>query len=217
VAGRYVGDGAAIDKGVRSLLSSLEGGAGITDLKLAMAEHQGVTFHGLTAHLPPASPAPKTKPAAANGAAAPDAGQAADCAFCEQVAALARGMLGEEVPIVVGTSTDRVYLAVGRDGLALLKECIDTSAARAEDKVPPVRFRAALGPLVAACAQANPEDLLLGTMDRVIQQTGEDQVSLTFEPRANGCALRLDAPEGVLSLIGIYAVTLSRMGGLGGF
>ena len=58
-------------------------------------------------------------------------------------------LFGDNVDVAIGIGKESVYVAVGKDGISLLKKAVDKSKAKADTKVPyPTQFNIALRPVV---------------------------------------------------------------------
>ena len=115
-------------------------------------------------------------------------------------------LLGKSADLVVGVGDKSVYVAAGRDPLAMLKSVLDASKKETGKKVPPFQFVANLLPIAQFIRGVAPEqDAARQNADKVIevlkQAPGKDQISLKVRMIANGQTIRLEVQEGILRLI----------------
>jgi hypothetical protein len=218
ISGVQAGDQGAVDGFVKTALSALEGEAGVSPIEWNVAEQGGIAFHRFSVELPP-------KPEPGAGAASrlrldPNAPPPTreELAAAAQRAALenVRAMFGDQFPVVIGSGNSRLYAAVGDGGLEKLQAAIEASAAAAETEVPGVQVSLRPGLFVAAQAAAHPENLMWAIAATQAGQPGDnDRVKLQVIPLENGSTTRIEAGEGVMSLLGILVV-LGQAGGFGG-
>lgn len=96
------------------------------------------------------------------------------------------------VPVVVGTDQARqaLYVAMGSDGLAELREAIDRSAASPPGTVPSMLASLRLGPLVNFAREAAPKDARLAQAGKILAG-GEDRISISAQYVPHGYRVRL--------------------------
>jgi hypothetical protein len=113
----------------------------------------------------------------------------------------ARQLLGDPMPLVIGTGETSVYLAFGKDAGDLLKEVLDASAEQADEQVPPLQAYLALERVLefAVSVDDNP---LLPEMLAAVRRARDDRVSLDVLPGERGATIRLSLDEGVLAVLG---------------
>lgn len=126
-----------------------------------------------------------------------------------------RKLLGDELSIAVGIGTDKVYLAVGRDSLAAVKQAIDASAAEPDKAVPPFEMAFSLGPIAeAAAAQADEGSqkvVAQAVADMLRNETqGRDHIRAVGQMIPDGVRYRFEAEEGVLRAIGKATAEVQR-------
>lgn len=126
----------------------------------------------------------------------------------------ARKILGDKLEAAIGIGQTSVYVAVGKDCIATLKSVIDSSAAKADEVVPPVQLNIALAPIMEFInsVDANPITAIL--LDTAKKAKGDDHVRITGKPIERGSTTRIEIEEGVLQLVtqGIKSA-LSGFGG----
>jgi len=176
--GGSIDDGAAVEAAFKALVESSGQRAGEPVWKLAVARQQDVRFHAI--RLPPGK--------------------------AKEPSPLAQA-LGDPLEVVVGIGQRRLYLAMGKQPLVLLKQVSRISPSRSPRKQPPVLMSVALTPLVRLLADLDkPDDPgQLARLATLLEQArAKDRVLLTAVPVARGAHLRVEAEEAVLrSLLGL--------------
>lgn len=120
-------------------------------------------------------------------------------------------LIGEKLETVVGVGPQSVYVAMGREPLAALKQVIDQSATEADKKQPVAEFSFALGAaakFIAATSRWEKLRLWAGMVGTALDSPPDrDHVRVVVAPISNGAKCRVEVEEGVLKLIG-FAVTM---------
>jgi hypothetical protein len=111
-------------------------------------------------------------------------------------------VLGETLDVVVGIGPQAGYLAIGEQGLDLLKQVIDESAKRPGAAVPPMQVNVALAPIFKFAAEKGEEPQVAMLAEALSQAAGQDHVKLTVIPVTNGQKVRLLLEQGVLEALG---------------
>lgn len=115
----------------------------------------------------------------------------------------AQKVLGQTVEVVVGTGAKAAYLAFGKDGMSLLKQAIDKSAANGNRSVLPMQMTIKLTPIIKFAASLNPDDDTLKRLVKSLTEIkGNDEVLITEGAVERGALVRIQIQEGVLRLIG---------------
>ena len=114
----------------------------------------------------------------------------------------ARRVLGDELSIVVGTGETSAYLALGSDGLELLKRMIDESAQSPGQKVEPFQAVVALGAILKFVQSVEDNPVVSGLAETLAQANGKDHILIHTLPIPDGMTYRFLLEEGVLRVIG---------------
>jgi len=115
----------------------------------------------------------------------------------------ARRVLGDQVDIALGTSTNSIYLAVGPDALQILKDAIDRNAEGIDGPPLPMSLQVALSPIAQFVASLDDEPALQRMADVLESNADRDGISITASSSAErALSYRIEVQEGVLSLIG---------------
>jgi hypothetical protein len=117
----------------------------------------------------------------------------------------AREILGESLEVAIGTAPKSAYLAIGKGGVASLKQAIDRSANQAVTGLPPVKMTASLVPIFefASSIEENPQVAQVSSALEGLE--GRDQVTFT-ETFTDGVAnVRFEIQDGVLAAFGALA------------
>jgi hypothetical protein len=154
-----------------------------------------------------------------------DAAKAGDVSFHRVVVKAPQGEEAEKVAailgpgnpeIVFGTSKERFYVSLGANAQATLQQCIEKSAATASEKVLPMKLSLALAPVLKLASQAGDAEPAVAMAAGLLEQTGGDKVRMMQQVTDNGVLMRLEAEEGVLKVMGMFAAQ-ARAGRPGGF
>ena len=112
----------------------------------------------------------------------------------------ARRVLGENLPIALGTGGREVYLSFGQGSLTRLKAVIDQSASAGAVPAQPLTFDIALRPILSFAASIENDPAVTMLADALVD--GQDHVSVTATAVPQGFSYRIQVQEGVLKLIG---------------
>lgn len=189
VAGMLVADGSELEKVAKEFVNLAADDVDGPKPKLNAAEYKGIRFHIVSV------PAPE-----------------------DEGSEWIKEYIGETIDIAVGFGTDRIYLAVGKDGIDTLKQAIDRSATTPETELPPMTLSLALAPLMKLVAAkqggGNPQTEMLVQQ---LKEGGKDHINVTVEPVDNGLRYRIEAEEGINKLLGAQLGGALRTRGAGGF
>lgn len=178
--GMRVADGPALVPHVKDAVKLGQDAGAISDAQFDAATHGDVTFHVFSLNIP-------------DGEA-----EGLDQFF------------GKDPKIVVGVAPKAVYFCFGREGIETLKGVIDDSKAVADEKTLPFELSASLKPLLAFAADQNPDQPQLAAAVEALGDSGDDHVRIISKPISNGAALRIEAEEGVLKMMGALVSALRR-------
>lgn len=121
--------------------------------------------------------------------------------------------LGNPVQGVAAFGKESVFIAAGPKASETIKLVIDASAASTSDTLPPVQFVVSLGPIMKFASQQQTDNAMLSTLAEGLKG-GKDHVSFTVKQISDGMSVRLEAEEGVLTVIGSAAKMAASQGGL---
>ncbi len=108
--------------------------------------------------------------------------------------------LGEEVTVILGIGEKSLYLAVGNNPLATLKEAMDNSAAGTNKSHVAMQWNIYLAPIMKFAAGIENNEMV-EMMAKKLEEAGNDRLGLTSSMTKNGMKMRFDAQDGVLRLI----------------
>lgn len=188
VAGAHVVDPKKVEEVLKQVaeLASQEEPNLAQAINLEAGEHAGVTLHELNL------------PVAVMGDAAADF----------------RGIFGDTLDVVVGIGEQSVYLAAGADASQTLQQAIDASDRQKGAKVPPARFRAALGQVAGFASKIAEDDAqqVAETIRRTLaQKPGKDHITMSSSVIPNGQKVRVEVEEGILALLGALPTLMMSM------
>lgn len=188
VAGAHVVDPKKIEEVLKQVaeLASEEEPSLAQAINLEAGEHAGVTLHELNL------------PVAVLGDAAADF----------------HGIFGDTLDVVVGIGEQSVYLAAGADASQTLQQAIDASDRQKGAKVPPARFRAAVGQVAGFVSEIAEEDTkqIAETIRRTLaQKPGKDHITMSSSVIPNGQKVRVEVEEGILALLGALPTLIMSM------
>ncbi|HWB00085.1 MAG TPA: hypothetical protein VG713_16440 [Pirellulales bacterium] len=111
-------------------------------------------------------------------------------------------VLGDDIEITVAFGEDRVFVALGEDGVDTIKDVIDDSQSAEQSKLP-FELDVWVKPILEYSAEQQPDNPIL----KLIADTlgDEDGIHLTSRMIPNGALARLEFDEGVLKAIGTAA------------
>ncbi|HVX60251.1 MAG TPA: hypothetical protein VHC19_06615 [Pirellulales bacterium] len=187
-AGGLVADGAQLEKVARKLVELAQEEEGELEIKLDVAEQDGVKFHTVVLPLPDDEDGEKAKQ-----------------------------LFGETLLVTLGFGSDSLYVSMGDEGIEAIKAVMAQSAEDAEKELPPMEIAVALAPLLQLASQqedANPSTAIMAEM---LKEEGMDHVKIRVQPIENGVQYEIEGEEGVIKLIGSAAKLATAAGGAGGF
>jgi len=115
-------------------------------------------------------------------------------------------LVGEQIEVAVGVGDEALYLAAGRDALAVLKQAIADSASAAGDVVEPMRVSLGVRPVVDFVAQfgdTEEERVKATAVGELLDQIDDDaRLELIAEAKDDGLTYRFHVSPGVLKLLG---------------
>jgi hypothetical protein len=138
------------------------------------------------------------------------------------VADLMQRTLGDEAQLTLGFGPQRVFAALGPEGLATLRKVIERSSKSSSPGSRPaaddarLQVRLALGPLVGWWTDEGTNPIWAQVADDVAK-SGKDHVTFTVRPIARGLRLRLEGEEGVVKALGVGLKLMAVGGGPAGF
>lgn len=188
VAGAHVVDPQKLEEVLKQVaeLASQEEPSLAQAINLEAGEHAGVTLHELNL------------PVAAMGDAAADF----------------QKIFGDTLDVVVGIGEKSVYLAAGADASQALQQAIDASDRQKGAKVPPARFRAAVGQVAGFVSKIAEDDAqqVAETIRRTLaQKPGKDHITMSSSVIPNGQKVRVEVEEGILALLGALPTLMMSM------
>jgi len=117
--------------------------------------------------------------------------------------------LGEEVTVILGIGEKSIYLAVGNNPLATLKEAMDNSAAGTNKSHVAMQWNIYLAPIMKFAAGIENNEMV-EMMAEKLEEAGNDRLGLTSSMTKNGMKMRFDAQDGVLRLIQAATQAMGR-------
>ena len=113
--------------------------------------------------------------------------------------------VGETVKVVMATSSDRVWFAMGRNAAQTLKTAIDDSKAAADTKTPPNGIRVSIGKFAKFIGSVADNDMVKKPVDFLLGELGKsgdkDHVTITASPVASGMQIRVELEEGAIRAV----------------
>jgi hypothetical protein len=112
-------------------------------------------------------------------------------------------LVGETLEIVVGTSKESVYVAVGREPMAALKKAIEKSAAEVAKNVPPFELSVSMAKVAEFVASTAPKherpkaQLIAG----MLKGANDDHLVLRAQAVENGMQYRIEIEPSVLKVL----------------
>ncbi len=112
----------------------------------------------------------------------------------------ARKALGESVEVAIGVAKESAYVAVGKQGMALVRQGIDKSGG--SQPIMPATLKVALTPIMKFAASMDEGNSMLAAIASGLEKTTEDLIMARVEPIDNGAKYEFEMREGVLNAIG---------------
>lgn len=119
-------------------------------------------------------------------------------------------VFGESVQIVVGLSESSLYFGAGKDPIAAIKKAIDASKASPAKAINPLDMVISATPIAKFFAKVIPGEnagdaqakknfeKAAATLEK---SEGQDHITMTLKPIANGASMRLNVESGVIKSI----------------
>ena len=117
----------------------------------------------------------------------------------------ARRIFGETLRVHVGTGPKSVYLSVGKDSEALMKELIDSGSTDAGAGRPVGQMRVTLMPILQYAQSIESNDALAAMIDALSRAPDSGEFSMVQQSIANGQELTIRIGEGILQAVGAAA------------
>ncbi len=185
VVGGYVADGSKLEDAVKKLVDLAKNEPGFPEVKFNAETYKDVRFHTVAIPIP------------AGGHEAEVAGKA----------------LGNPINAVAAFGKECAFVAVGPKAMETIKQVIDKSATGEATSLPPVQLTVALSPVLKFAAQMHSDNAMLASLAEGLKG-GKDHATLTVKEISNGMTMRLEAEEGLLTLIGTAMKMAASQGGL---
>lgn len=182
--GGYVAGGSQLEDAVKKLIQATAGQPGAPEVKLNVAEHQGVRFH--TTSVPV------------------EAGEALNAEHIKQ-------LIGNPLEVTVGFGPESFFLAIGQRGVDTIKQVIDASATGGSgDSTSPFQMSLALAPFMKLAAQQPNSDPAVKMLADALSQSGKDHIKIDEVIVPNGVRVRIEIEEGILKVLGAAAKTAAQ-------
>ncbi len=114
----------------------------------------------------------------------------------------ARKMLGDELPIVIGTGDKSFFVALGQGCEDMLKSILDKNASLGKTKVTPVEVSVALGQVLRFAQSVESNPALELAIEGIADYAGKDHVMVQSRAVPRGLVYRITVEEGVLRAAG---------------
>jgi hypothetical protein len=115
-------------------------------------------------------------------------------------------LFGFDLELTFGVGADRVFLAMGADGVENLKKAIDASENPGSD-LPPVRVQAKLEPLMKILSKTPNLDPAIASAISGIE-AGKDQVTVVSTRTEKGMQTKIQGQEGLVKIVGTLMMTM---------
>ena len=116
-----------------------------------------------------------------------------------------RKIFGDTLKVHVGTGAKSVYLAVGNNSDALMKEIIDSAESDNGAARPVGQLRLTLLPILRYAQSVEPNDAIASMIDALARAPDSGLVTAVSDSLPNGQSTRLTIGEGILQAIGAAA------------
>lgn len=122
----------------------------------------------------------------------------------------ARRIFGDTLRVHVGTGEKSVYLSVGKDSEALMKELIDSGKSDSGAGRPVGQLRVTLMPILEYAQSIEGNDTLSAMIDALSRAPDSGEMTLVSESIANGQEVKVKIGEGLLQAIGAVSRQLQQ-------
>ncbi len=118
----------------------------------------------------------------------------------------AKQFFGDNLDVYLVIGEHRVYIALGKGSIELLKSVIDKSETASPEPLPPFQMNVSLSPIVEFVNTVQPGNPITSAISQVLTSSeGKDQVRIRAKMIENGATYRIEAQEGVLKVLGLAA------------
>lgn len=170
-AGGVISGGSGLEQSIKQAVALGQGQPGFPTVELDKEQFQGLNIHQIRMVIPPQNQSPElTK------------------------------VLGNEAVLTLAFSDDRAFIAIGADGIDVIKKVVTDSAASGSE-LPPMELSVKLGPImdvVGALVSNNP------TIDMMVESLGDtnqDHVRILTRFIKRGQMVRFTLEEGVVKML----------------
>lgn len=116
-------------------------------------------------------------------------------------------MFGDEITIVLGTSDDAVYFALGKNCISLLKSCMDDSKSGSSEDLPNSQFTLSLGKVMQFAANMQ-DDQVTELLAEALEGSENDHIRIVSSTVKNGARTRIEIEDDIIKLIGVAGMQL---------
>jgi hypothetical protein len=120
--------------------------------------------------------------------------------------------VGETMKVVLATSSDRVWFAMGRNAATTLKKVIDDSKKAGGTEAPPSEVRASVGKVAKFIAAVVDDEAVKKPVEYLIGALGKsgdkDHVTITSSSIASGMRVRVELEEGAIKVLAAAGTAL---------
>jgi len=125
-------------------------------------------------------------------------------------------IFGESVEITLGIGANRMFLAVGDDGIGLIKASMQNAESGKGKSALPMVVQVAMTPIMKFAAAISEDPNMERVAKSLAQSDGKDHIRVTSRTIPRGSVGRLEVETGVLKAIGAAAAAGGGGGGGGG-
>jgi len=116
-----------------------------------------------------------------------------------------KSLVGDTFEFAAGTSDDAIYVALGRDAYAALKDAVTKVTSATAKSASPATVTVTLSPIMRAAADIGPEPdraKVNAISAELAKAKGKDHLQITSMPVPDGGKVRIEIEEGLLRLLG---------------
>ena len=114
----------------------------------------------------------------------------------------ARSVFGDTLNVHIGTGDKNIYVAMGKNSEALMKELIDSAGSDTGGQRPLAQLRMTLLPILRFAQSVEPNDSIAAMIDALSRAPDAGLISAVGDSVPNGQSTRLTIGEGLLQAIG---------------
>jgi len=124
-----------------------------------------------------------------------------------------QNIFGDNLEVTLGIGKDRMYVAIGEEGIKAIKKVIENAGSSKTETAIPMNMSLALAPILKFAANTSEDPNVQRIADALAQTNGKDHVRITNRSVTRGSVFRLEIEQGVIKAIGGAAANMGAARG----